>query len=231
MRDARSSQARVLCRCLAASLLLGGCAPAAQRHAAPAGEPETAEVVEELDLAGFFEGIDPRDATFVLLDGATGMLARYNADRAAERFLPASTFKIPNSLIALETGAATGAEFTIVYDSARARTPGFWIDGVVARPLAPLRLPGVGGLVLPGAGAAHRRGADARAPDRLDYGNRSIAGRDRPVLAAAAICAFRRTSRSDSSGGCSMGELGVSARSVARSSRRSWSSRRRRPIG
>jgi beta-lactamase class D len=176
MRDARSSQARVLGRCLAAALVLGGCAPGPQREAVPAGEPQVAGVAEELDLAGFFEGIDPRDATFVLLDGATGALARYNPDRAAERFLPASTFKIPNSLIALETGVASGAEFTIAYDSARVRTPGFWIADWSRDHT--LRSAFRGSVVWYYRELARRIGEERMREylDRFEYGNRSIEG-------------------------------------------------------
>ncbi|MGI9140377.1 MAG: hypothetical protein ACR2GJ_04635 [Gemmatimonadaceae bacterium] len=35
-------------------------------------------------------------------------MVRHNPERAAQRSIPASTFKIPNTLIALETGVATG---------------------------------------------------------------------------------------------------------------------------
>lgn len=46
------------------------------------------------------------DGTFVLYDLRRRKYVRYNAARARRRFLPLSTFKIPNSLIALETGIA-----------------------------------------------------------------------------------------------------------------------------
>ena len=39
----------------------------------------------------------------------------YNLSRALQRFLPASTFKIPNALIALETGAVKNLEEVIPY--------------------------------------------------------------------------------------------------------------------
>ena len=44
------------------------------------------------------------DGTFVLYDAKAKRYIRYNAARARQEFLPLSTFKIPNSLIALETG-------------------------------------------------------------------------------------------------------------------------------
>jgi beta-lactamase class D len=55
-------------------------------------------------------------ATVVIesLDGSTRYL--FNHARAATRYSPASTFKIPNTLIALETGAIGGADDSIRWD-------------------------------------------------------------------------------------------------------------------
>lgn len=64
--------------------------------------------------------------TFVLLDAQTGQTLRYNPERARTRFLPASTYKIPNSLIALETGVATGADFSLKWDSTVAPRQSWW---------------------------------------------------------------------------------------------------------
>jgi beta-lactamase class D len=75
------------------------------------------------DLGGFFPGVD---ATFVLLDGQTGRTVRHNPERARTRFLPASTFKIPNSLIALETGVASGPDFALPWDSVRVPRQPWW---------------------------------------------------------------------------------------------------------
>lgn len=46
--------------------------------------------------------------------------------RAQQRFIPASTYKIPNSLIASETGVAKDAEHMIPWDSAVKPSKGFW---------------------------------------------------------------------------------------------------------
>jgi len=59
------------------------------------------------ELGDVFQGLD---ATFVLYDRTSGRLRRYDAERAAVRFSPCSTFKIPNSLIALESGVVDGAD-------------------------------------------------------------------------------------------------------------------------
>lgn len=51
--------------------------------------------------------------TFVLYDAKNNAYVRYNEARAKERFSPKSTFKIPNSLVGLETGVIKDADFVI----------------------------------------------------------------------------------------------------------------------
>jgi beta-lactamase class D len=55
------------------------------------------------------------DGTFVLYEPETEKLVTVNEERAQERFVPASTFKIANSLIALETGAVTSVDEVLPY--------------------------------------------------------------------------------------------------------------------
>jgi beta-lactamase class D len=59
------------------------------------------------------------EQTFVLLDSASGQFTRQNPERASLRFAPCSTFKIPNSAIALESGVAGGLDFMLKYDPLR----------------------------------------------------------------------------------------------------------------
>jgi beta-lactamase class D len=75
------------------------------------------------DLATHFQGID---GTFVLLDGRTGRSTRWNEARAATRFAPCSTFKIPNTAILLETGAAADAGTLVRYDPAWKASRDVW---------------------------------------------------------------------------------------------------------
>ncbi|QLI81720.1 class D beta-lactamase [Chitinibacter fontanus] len=51
-----------------------------------------------------------RTGTFVLYDISQQRWIGHNPERAAQRFSPASTFKIPNSLIGLETGAVSSVD-------------------------------------------------------------------------------------------------------------------------
>lgn len=90
------------------ALLLASCA-------APT-PPPTPAPTESLALAPYFHGYT---GAFVLYDLNTGQAARYNPQRCAERLLPASTFKILNALIALETGVIPGENYVIKWDSTR----------------------------------------------------------------------------------------------------------------
>ena len=67
-----------------------------------------------VDLSHFLEGLD---ATFVFQDVQNGIEIIQNEARAKTRFSPCSTFKIPNTLIALDTGVATGPDMEIPWDS------------------------------------------------------------------------------------------------------------------
>ncbi len=65
------------------------------------------------DLSSIFKGTT---ATFVLYDLKNDRYLRYNEKRAGERFSPFSTFKIPNSIIGLESGVITDENFQIAWD-------------------------------------------------------------------------------------------------------------------
>ena len=54
--------------------------------------------------------------TMIVLDNSTGQKFVYNSKRSRQRFLPASTFKIPNSLIGLDTKVITDENFVIKWD-------------------------------------------------------------------------------------------------------------------
>ena len=65
------------------------------------------------DLSPFFK--DTKGA-FVLYDLKNDRYVRYNEARCRVRFSPKSTFKIPNSLIGLETGVIRDADFVIPWN-------------------------------------------------------------------------------------------------------------------
>ncbi len=59
------------------------------------------------------------EGAFVLYDLKNNHYVRHNEARCRQRFTPASTFKIANSLIGLETGVVRDAEFVISWDRQR----------------------------------------------------------------------------------------------------------------
>ena len=75
--------------------------------------PTEAPSKEELDLEGYFDGFT---SAFVLYDRTNDHYIRYNPERSSERLLPASTFKIMNSLIGLETGVIPDEDYVIEWD-------------------------------------------------------------------------------------------------------------------
>ena len=59
------------------------------------------------------------DGCFSLVNNQTGAVTVYNMKLDTQRFLPASTFKIVNSLIGLETGRITDEKMLIKWDSVK----------------------------------------------------------------------------------------------------------------
>jgi beta-lactamase class D len=104
-------------------LALGGMLMACGSTAAPTPgnklpiEHERENVQSQtLELSPFFEGYQ---GCFVLLDVAKDEYVRYIPERCAQRLSPCSTFKIPNSLIGLETGVISDQNHTISWDGTR----------------------------------------------------------------------------------------------------------------
>jgi beta-lactamase class D len=77
----------------------------------PGKEPPA--VLGKPELEKYYQG---RKGAFVLYDLKANRYSRYNPERCAEGFLPASTFKILNSLIGLETGIIPDENFVIPWD-------------------------------------------------------------------------------------------------------------------
>lgn len=65
------------------------------------------------------------DGTLVVASLEGDQESVYNPDRASKRFLAASTFKIPNTLIALDAGVVTSRDSTFTWDG-RDRGLPFW---------------------------------------------------------------------------------------------------------
>lgn len=75
-------------------------------------------------IAGkFFNGTT---GALVIHDLKAGTYGRYNPARCAERFSPKSTFKIPNSLFALETGVIDSIDTIMPWDQQRDPKQEWW---------------------------------------------------------------------------------------------------------
>ncbi len=108
---------------LAATLWVG-CA-GTQSQPPPSGQPAPAAPatpVSEVkpELGEYFQGFT---GAFVLYDLSGNRTIRYNPERCAARFLPASTFKIMNSLIGLETGVIPDEAYVIKWDGTKYGVP------------------------------------------------------------------------------------------------------------
>lgn len=111
---------------LTASLLalVGACSgtptPPASQPAAVAPRPHPVVV----DAAGYdlFKAAGV-DGAFVLLDTKRDVLTVVNPAEAGRRHLPASTFKIPNTLIGLETGVIPATGLRLPWDGTKR-----WLD-------------------------------------------------------------------------------------------------------
>ncbi|NIG52241.1 class D beta-lactamase [Chitinophaga sp. Cy-1792] len=63
------------------------------------------------------------EGTFMLFSNSQGEFKVYNLERAKERFLPASTFKIFNSLVGIQTGVIKDTGMVIPWDGVQRSRP------------------------------------------------------------------------------------------------------------
>jgi|WetSurMetagenome_2_1015567.scaffolds.fasta_scaffold24520_4 beta-lactamase class D len=78
--------------------------------------PQNKQLGYETDFSKFFEGYS---GAFVLYDVNNKYYIRHNEAQCNKRLSPCSTFKIPSSLIALETGVATDENFLLKWDGTK----------------------------------------------------------------------------------------------------------------
>ncbi|WP_184037693.1 class D beta-lactamase [Chitinivorax tropicus] len=107
--------------------------------------------------------------TFVLFDVANDVQRVYSPSRAQVRYFPASTFKIPNSLIGLETGAVKDLNEVFRYDGKPRMLKAWEQDMTLAEAIRASNVPVYQEI-------ARRVGLHSMASwvDKLDYGNRQI---------------------------------------------------------
>ena len=74
---------------------------------------------EHKDWGKLYEAYGIKNACFILRDNNHEAMHYYNKERCLQRFTPASTFKIFNSLVALETAIAPDEQYIIKWDSVK----------------------------------------------------------------------------------------------------------------
>lgn len=122
------------------------------------------------NLKKFFDSANV-EGCFTMLDNVSGEVTVYNIKLDTQRFLPASTFKIVNSLIGLETGKISGPEMIIKWDGKKSWNPEWNRDLTMAEAFKLSAVPWYQEL-------ARRIGADTMKMyiDSLHYGNMKISG-------------------------------------------------------
>ncbi len=80
----------------------------------------TTITVKAQDFKKYFDEFDLK-GSFIMYDMKEEKYVMYDSIRCNTRFTPASTFKIPNSIIGLETGVIADENFVIKWDSTKSR--------------------------------------------------------------------------------------------------------------
>ncbi len=86
-------------------------------------QPENTNPAQDILMSGFQEIIDSAgvNGSILIYDPQQHLYYSNNFEWAARGFLPASTFKIPNSIIALETGVVNDKETLFPWDGQKRR--------------------------------------------------------------------------------------------------------------
>jgi beta-lactamase class D len=151
--------------------LLAGCAGTRiveETAPVPTRTASAPEVILKPELGDYFKGAD---GAFTLYDLNRNQYLRYNPERCAERFLPASTFKILNSLIGLETGVIPDENYVIPWDGTQYDFPSWNRDQTLKTAIRD-------SVVWYYQELARRVGRERMQSyvDAADYGNRDISG-------------------------------------------------------
>ncbi|MFA8342518.1 MAG: penicillin-binding transpeptidase domain-containing protein [Rhodothermaceae bacterium] len=75
------------------------------------------------DLSIYFKDTE---GCFVFFDTQDSSYQRYNSERCAKRFTPCSTFKIPNTLIALDSKLFSNPDSIVTWDSTKNPPLNYW---------------------------------------------------------------------------------------------------------
>jgi beta-lactamase class D len=131
---------------------------------------QAADTVARPDWKAHFDAVGVR-GTFVLFEPARDRFQIWDEARARQRFLPASTFKIPNALIGLEVGSIADENEVFPWDGTPKPRPEWERDQTLASGMRD-------STVWMFQEIARRTGKPRMREwlERLDYGNRDLSG-------------------------------------------------------
>jgi beta-lactamase class D len=88
----------------------------------PIESPARLEIAQNIDFTRHFQGLGV-EGSILIYDSNSNRVFQHNPSRNATPFLPASTFKILNSLIALETGVISDEIAVLTWDGFQRKLP------------------------------------------------------------------------------------------------------------
>ncbi|WP_149359592.1 penicillin-binding transpeptidase domain-containing protein [Lolliginicoccus suaedae] len=133
-------------------------------------EAESMDVREDLERLFTDAGVE---GSFVVFDASTGSATVVGEDDATSPTVPASTFKIPNSLIALHTGAVDNIDEVLPYGGEPQLLPA-WERDMSMREALPISAVPIYQEIARRVG--HERMSDM--VEQFGYGNEDIGGED-----------------------------------------------------
>lgn len=109
----------IWCTGLSACVGCMGCSHQKGKMSSPAASSTASDADAVFTAAALRHFDSPADACLVMMDAKTGHQRIMNAARVKQRFSPASTSKILNGLIGLDTGVIPDAGYIIKWDGTR----------------------------------------------------------------------------------------------------------------
>ncbi|MDQ7727178.1 penicillin-binding transpeptidase domain-containing protein [Halomonas sp. SpR8] len=138
----------------------------------PMGHVPSAGVVAASEAQGCELLPDLNRSTLVIFEPSVGRKLTCNEPRSRERFVPASTYKIPHSLIALETGVVESEHRKFEWDG-RPRGVAAWDDDLSLAEAVPVSAVWVFQTVADRVG----QNRESEWVNKLEYGNQDVGSR------------------------------------------------------
>jgi beta-lactamase class D len=122
----------------------------------------------ELKVSKFFKGFS---GTFIIMNTKTGVIKRYNESQSKKRLSPCSSFKIANSLFALESGIIKNEYQILKWDGIRRPMSAWNSDLSVGKAISVSAVPHFQNIALKIGESRMRKYVNS-----VNYGNQDISG-------------------------------------------------------